>query len=137
MSTAFHCDICGKSTYLHPQSEPIFEEITTEVKLPYTVEIEDPNQPGVMIKTIEYRVETQTQKVPKITYFKRQNINTGDIENVPIQDIKDLQPRAYLVRLNLGQETIQKDFCKECLKDVLPDAQALWDKLAAIKSNLD
>jgi hypothetical protein len=133
MGIQYRCDICGKTTTLYPPTEPLWDEHKVEVSLPYTEEEPDPNNPARKVKVLKYKTETQVTKVPKLSHIKRQNATTGEVEEIPIQDVKDLQPRTFFVRLNIGQETIQKDFCKECLSEVMIEAQALWDKLASIK----
>lgn len=71
---------------------------------------------------------------PKIIKVKVQNQYTGEIEQQDQPEFEDLEPRAYIVRLNCGSESIQKDFCKECLKKIMPEVKALYNKLESIKS---
>lgn len=104
MAVTWHCDICSKPTYVNPPFEYLF--IT----------------------------DKDGNKIPKMSKMKQQNPYTGEIETVKIQDMKDLRPRAYIVRLSVGKEIIQKDFCKEHLDNVLPEIKALWNKLEKIKS---
>lgn len=134
MANSFQCDICTKTTYINPPSEPQWEEHKVEVSVPYTEDVPDPDVPSKFSKVLKYKNETQITRLPKLTKMRRQNAQTGEVEEVPIQDIKDLQPRAYLIRLMVGNEVLQKDFCKECLETIMPQIQALWDKMASIKS---
>jgi len=116
MSVTWVCDICGKQTFINPPVEFLTEEKEFKTK----------DEKG---KTKKIK-----QTVPKMATMKRQNSQTGKIEDVPIQDMKDLKPRTYIVRLEIGRELIQKDFCKECLGKVLPEIKQLWNKLESIKS---
>jgi hypothetical protein len=117
------CDICGKPTHVNPPVEPQWEERQVPVEMP------DPNDPT------KVTIVHVPQRLPKMAKMKQQNAFTGEIEDVDVQETKDLAPRTWIVSLSVGQDQIQKDFCKECLTEhVLPAAQALWDKLAAIKS---
>jgi hypothetical protein len=135
MASVFHCDICQKSTYIHPLTEPQWEEHTVSVEVPYSEEVQDPESPSKTNKVLRYKTETKTTRIPKMTTMKRQNHQTGIVEEIPIQDIKDLQPRTYIIRLMVGSEVVQKDLCKECLSVVMPEIQTLWDKLATLKDN--
>lgn len=133
MALVWHCDSCGKETHLNPPVEMLWDNVETEIDVPYTEEIEDPENPGSMKKVVLFKKETHTEPVPRLTHMKVQNGQTGEVEDLEIQDSVDLKPRAYLLRLSVGNETIQKDFCKECLDSVvLKESKALWDKLASI-----
>ncbi|GEM_PF-3420888 len=135
MATYWICDICGKQTLVNPPTEQVVEEVTREIQVPSTVEKEvvEAGQKR-MKKTVEFQTQTVTEKIPKMAKMKRQDPFTGEVQDVDVPELKDLKPRAYLVNLNVGHEMIQKDFCKECLEKVMPEVQALWDKLASIKS---
>lgn len=115
------CDICGKDTFVNPPTEPQFEERMVKVAVK-----------GKDGETYEVEVP---QTLPKMAKMKRQHLHTGEIEDVDVQEILDLAPRTYIINLTVGPEAVQRDFCKECLKEhVMPEVQALWDKLAAIGS---
>ena len=64
-----------------------------------------------------------------VNEYETQDFNTGAMRKVSAPEVIDLKPRAYIIKLNAGQQVIQKDFCKECLEKVMPEVQALWDKL--------
>ena len=52
--------------------------------------------------------------------YKTMNIGTGEMMEVQSQAIKDLEPRCYIVKLNLGpSQVIQRDFCEEHYKEFL------------------
>jgi len=70
---------------------------------------------------------------PIIAEIRQQNSFTGKIEKIKYIKQKDLYPRAIIVKLSVGRESIQKDFCEECVKKVLPEAEALFEKLANIQ----
>lgn len=61
--------------------------------------------------------------------FKKQVVN-GVMNTIP--SYIETQERAYIVRLSVGNEVIQKDFCKEHLNDVMPELEALRNKLISI-----
>lgn len=46
-----------------------------------------------------------------------------------IPQFEDEFPRTYIVRLSVGNEVFQKDFCKEHLDEVLPELDSLRKKL--------
>lgn len=72
--------------------------------------------------------EKDGKKIPKL----KKVLKNG--EEILTQEYRDLEERAYLVRLSCGDEWIQKDFCKECLDKILPVIQQLWDILNSYKS---
>lgn len=135
MAVTWHCDICGKPTYVNPPVEQV-----TEIRdMTYEVPEVDPETGEVQVDAQglpKKKPVTIKQQVPKMTKIKRQHPFTGDVEDIEVPEMKDLAERAYIVQLTVGPEQVQKDFCKECMtKHVLPEAKALWDKLAAIRSN--
>lgn len=99
---AFHCDICGKLTYINPP---------TQVEL-------DAN--GHIVTTT----------------IKRQNIYTGEIENIEIPKMIELKPKAILIHLSAGDETVRRDFCRECYNasSIKVKTNALWVELEKTKS---
>lgn len=141
MASVFECDICQKRTVLNPQVEHLFEEKEFEVDVPVTTEteVEVDTQDGgkAMVKrlNIDARKEKRTVRSPKMATMKRQNIHSGVIEDIPIHETRDLSPRTYIVRLTIGNETVQRDFCRDCLSDLMPGLKTMWTQLSAIKSN--
>ena len=127
MSVLWHCDLCGQSTHVNPPTEQMFEEREIVVDTP-EIKIVDGKQVLDMVK------KKVTQKVPKIAKMKRQNMHTREVEEIDIPMMKDLAPRAYLMRIMVGSDELQRDFCKDCLDSVMPEFKALWDKLEQIKS---
>jgi len=143
MSVAWACDICGKSTHINPPVEYQFTEekvmVPTGKEVEKEFEVPDPKDPRKkikqMMKTIEVVNVEQVVRKPKMAVMKRQNHQSGEIEDIPIQEIKDLEPRAFIVRLTLGQEQVQRDFCRDCLeKEIVPHVKHVWDMLAKIGS---
>jgi len=118
----FKCDRCGKETKLSPKCEPVFEEKEVEkvVKIGKIVKKEE------KIRKIE--------KVPVMVDMLRQNSATGEMQRYQVQKVKDLEPRAHIVRLTLGQESIQKDFCTECLDMCKSKLLEAWDFLMEIEN---
>lgn len=107
MANTFQCDICSKTTHIYPPFEHVFEDKETEY--------------GVV-------------KIPVMSTAKRQNQFTGEVEDIQVQKIRFLKPRAHIIRLDVAGEEVQRDFCEDCVKEVLPEVQKLWDKLASIRS---
>jgi len=70
---------------------------------------------------------------PKINITKRQNPATGEIVDVPIHQVEDLETRIHIVRLTVGNETIQKDLCGACLDKVRKKLMGLWTELDKLK----
>jgi len=69
------------------------------------------------------------KKVPVMVALKNMDFSTGEVTTVQVQKQKDLKARAHIIRLVAGQQMIQKDFCDWCLKKVMPQIEALWNKL--------
>ena len=107
MSVRWKCDVCGKDTWVNPPTETIFEEI---------------------------EVDKKKVKVPKKITAKTQDPFTGEIKDIPIHAQRDLKPRAYMVKLSIGGESVQRDFCKECLEHFKPELNGLFDRLAKVES---
>jgi len=71
---------------------------------------------------------------PKMSFTRVQDDTTGAVKKVSVPEIKDTLPRAYIVRLSIGNEVIKRDFCKECLQNHAgEELKALWDKLETLK----
>lgn len=104
----FHCDSCGLETFFNPPTEQVTKEEVHEYNVP------DPDNPGQMKK------EKRTVKVPEMTFMRMQDPNgSGAMIDQPIPKMKDLKPRAWRVQLRVGQESIDRDFCKKCLDKCL------------------
>lgn len=133
MAMVFNCDLCGEITYINPPVELLFDEEITEMDVPF-VKSTKIGSDGKPINKIGFEKKIVKNKVPKMTTMKRQNPINMEMEEIPIQDQIDLKPRAYIVRLFVGQEGIQKDFCKLCLDTIMPEIKALMNKLEKIRS---
>jgi hypothetical protein len=108
---------------VNPPTEPQFLEEYAEAEVPH------PDKPGTTL-VIKLPV-----KKPKMCKMKRQHHVTGDVQDIEVQEHKDLYPRTFIVGLTVGNEYVQRDLCKECfLKFVKPEAKALWDNLAGLGS---
>jgi protein-arginine kinase activator protein McsA len=67
--------------------------------------------------------------------IKTQDYRTGEVVEQKAQKLKDLELRCHIVRLSAGQfQAIQKDFCTECIEQVMPEIKSLWNKLESIRS---
>lgn len=73
---------------------------------------------------IEFLYEDEEKRIPKVKKVVRNGVEVIE------QCYRDLEDRAYIVRLICGDEWIQKDFCKECLDKILPYIKSLWDLLS-------
>ncbi len=129
MAVKWNCDICGKPTQVNPPVKPIMD--TVMVSVPAV----DPatKQPKLdkAGKPVMVEVPREVQRKGK---QKMQDLATGLVRVVDVPAFEDLAPRTFIVRLGIGQETIQRDVCRECLPQVLPEAKALWDKLEGMVS---
>ncbi len=119
----WNCDLCGKDTFINPPTQTVMEERE------FTIDVPQVDKDG---KLKEPKKITQKAVLPKVAKAKRQNHETGNIEEYDVPLVKDLKPRAYIVQMHVGYENITRDFCKDCLKNI-PEIQALWDVLAKIE----
>lgn len=104
----FKCDLCGKETYVNPPFEHVFEEKEID---------------GVKVKS------------PVTVKMKRQDMSTGVMTEVDVPKINDLKPRAIIVRLYSGSESIFKDFCVDCYNtSIKPEVVKLWNTLESVVS---
>jgi ribonucleotide reductase alpha subunit len=98
----FKCDICNRETFINPQCQVVKKRQTINGK-----EIE----------------------IPEYVKMKNQNRSTGKMEEIDVPKIEDLQERTYIVSLRLGQEVVQRDFCKTCFDSLKEHFFNLWNKL--------
>lgn len=115
-----HCDICGKETFINPPTEPVI----TEVEQEYTT-YEDS-------KAV---IRTRKIQVPEMTVMKVNDPHgSGKLIDHPIPKTRDLKPRMWRVQLRVGQECIDRDFCKECLDEYFKgDLSNLRNRLEQIE----
>lgn len=115
-----HCDICGKETFVNPQTE----QILTEVEQDFHSIVE-----GKRV------VEKKKVKVPEMTIMKIMDPHgSGKFIDHKIPKTRDLKPRMWRVQLRVGQECIDRDFCKECLDEYFKsDLSSLRDRLEKIE----
>lgn len=115
-----HCDICGKETFINPPSETVMVEVEKEV----------PSFVGG-----KWVNEKRTIKVPEMTTMKVIDPHgSGKLIDHEIPKTKDLKPRMWRVQLRVGQESIDRDFCKDCLdKHLKSDLAKLRDLLEGIE----
>ena len=107
MAVAWKCDVCGKDTHVNPPVVQVFET---------------------------QKIGDKVFDVLKMQKLQTMNFVTGEMEEQNVPVVKDLKPRAHIVKLNAGQQIVQRDFCDECLQSIMPELKALWDKLAAVGS---
>lgn len=80
----------------------------------------------------ETRVNPPCEQTGELIDFEYMDPFTNEITSKKVNKVKDLLPRTHIVKLNAGQQIIQRDFCGECV-DTIPEIKALWDVLKAIK----
>jgi len=115
-----HCDICGKETFINPPTEPIMVDVERMV---------DVYVDGNWVK------EKKLVKVPETTIMKITDPHgSGKLIDHEIPKTRDLKPRMWRVQLRVGQESIDRDFCKDCLGEYFKgDLASLRDKLESIE----
>lgn len=121
-----NCDTCAKKTFpvLNPNDPTEMKAITEEKEFEQEVPIPDPNDPTKVIKGKKKFKKT----VPVMSFEKRQNMINGKVTKVPIPKFVDLKPRTYFIRLKLGGEIVQRDFCLDCLKGGNRQAAKIFEK---------
>lgn len=78
--------------------------------------------------------EIEGKQVPKMTTIKTMNFATGETVEQVVQETRDLEERCYIVKLNAGPQVIQRDFCEEHYKEILPHINQLWKALEEVGS---
>lgn len=132
MAVIWHCDLCGKNTWVNPPSEQVTKEVEEVVNLPVKILKEKDGKKYAEETMQEHVVKKQ---VPVTTRMRRQNMNTGNIDLIDVPKLKYLREKTVILQLRVGDETIQKDFCIDCYRDqVSPLADSLWKKLQSIES---
>lgn len=119
MANKWNCDDCGIETTLNPEREPV----------------PDMDNPVIDPKTKKPLINQKTGKPvyhQKLKKQKYQHPITGEMIEREIPEFRDLQERAYIVRLKIGDEVIQRDFCKKCLDKRLPDFKATFESLEKV-----
>jgi len=135
-----NCDTCDKKTFVNPDRETVYESEDIDFELPIPVKQGKDKETGADLYTIENKKQTKTIKKPVMTYQKRMDQNTGKIVKYPIAEVKFLQPLTVFIRLKLGGDIIQRDFCEECIrggnekaKEIFETAEKLWSLLEDMK----
>ena len=120
MANKWNCDDCGKETHVNPMTEPV----------------PDMKKPVIDPKTKQHMINPATGKPvyhQKLTKQKYQHPISGEMIERDIPEVKFLQPKCYIVRLKIGDEVIQRDFCKECLDKRLDAFKETFKSLEEIK----
>lgn len=134
MSNRWNCDLCGKQTFMNPAAKPVFEQQGVK-----TVPRLDPETKKPLVKIVDGKPELLVDEVPNMVpvmeKMRRQNLHNGTIEEIPVQKIEYLEEPAVLVKLKVGHENIQRDFCRECLNKYCgAEIKQLMDKLWTIQA---
>jgi hypothetical protein len=110
-----HCDSCGKETFINPKIEKLFEE--REVEIPIMVD----GVPSTM---------KDIQRVPVLVPLLRQDHKTGVMQQVMVQKVKELEERCIFIRLDVGDESVFRDLCRDCVDKLRPLFGPLWKELS-------
>lgn len=105
MSVKWMCDKCGIPTHLDPPREHVIERFE-KVRVPS-------NDPKIE--------KYQNQPIPKMETKKTLDPISKKMVDVSVPVMKDLEERTYIVELRIGQDRIQRDFCKKCLDSIESD----------------
>jgi hypothetical protein len=116
MPVFWKCSGCSSHGHVSPTTKQVFEDKQV---------ITGKDEKGDPI--------IETRKMPKLTTRKRQNPN-GTVSDVNIQEVEDVEPRIFIVRLAIGEEIIQRDLCKTCFDELKPKLQKMWKQLESIKN---
>lgn len=120
------CDTCGKKTFpvLNPNDPNEMIPVTEEKEFEQEINQIDKNDPKKIIK-----VKQKFKKIVSVmTFEKRQNAITGKIEKIPMPKFIDKKARTYWIRLKVGGEIIQRDFCLDCLNGGNRQASVIFKK---------
>lgn len=134
MANKWNCDICGVQTFMNPATKPVFEQQGTR-----QVPVLDPQTKQPMVRMVEGQkpeivMKEEPNMVPVMETMRRQNLHNGTIEEIPVQKIEFLEEPAVLVKLKVGHENIQRDFCRVCLEKYCgAEIRALRDKLWSLE----
>lgn len=113
MSVRWKCDICGKDTLVHPPTELEYKEVETINKVTNKKEI---------------------TKIPEMVKIKQQDLSSGKMKEIEVNKRRDLFPRTYIVKISIGPESIQKDFCLECLNKIKKPLIEVFEMLEKVES---
>ena len=107
----FKCDMCGKETKINPKTEPIYE-------------LDEKGEP---------KKDKKGDPIPVMTVVESMNFSSGKMIKQQVPKVKDLEPRAHIIKINAGTQAIMRDVCSDCLPKIMPEIQALWDKLKTLR----
>lgn len=112
MANSWNCDRCGKQTYIAPPVKAVMDPLNDEQ-----------GQPILDSKGVQILVQRKTK-------VKQQDLLvTGKVEDIEVGMFEDLLPRTRIVYIRIGDETVQRDYCPECVKSVLAVIRPAWDLL--------
>lgn len=119
---------------MNPAVKPMFEQQGTKTVPKFDPETKKPLVKVVDGKPPELVTEEVPNMVPVMETMKRQNLHNGTIEEVPVQKLEYLEEPAVLVKLRIGSENIQRDFCRKCIDEYCgPEIKALREKLWSLE----
>lgn len=116
MANKWHCDRCGKETFISPRMEPVMVPATDDKGQPL---VDADNKPILKQATVK---------------TSRQHPVTGEITQVQVPAFKDLQERVYIVRVVVNDESVQRDLCRTCLDKLMPQLKAAREALVGLGS---
>lgn len=118
MSVKWICDSCGIPTHLDPPKEQVIDRVE-RVRLPNS----DPN--------VE---KFQNVNIPKTVKHKTLDPISKKMVEIDVPLMRDLEERTYIVELRIGQDRIQRDFCKKCLDTIESDIMNMKNVLERFDS---
>ena len=80
----------------------------------------------------KYEPILDKDKKPLMTKLRTMDFSTNEVKEYDVPQLKFLEPKAIIVKLNVGDQAIQRDLCQDCVKAHLPQIEALWDILEKI-----
>lgn len=119
---------------MNPATKPVFEQQGTR-----QVPVLDPQTRQPMVKMVDGKppeiiTKEEPNMVPVMETMRRQNLHNGTVEEVQVQKVEFLEEPAVMVKLKVGYENIQRDFCRACLEKYCgAEIRALRDKLWSLE----
>ena len=135
-----YCDTCKKQTFTNPDREIVQEEKEIEFEVPTPVKVGFDKKTKKELFEIQMIKQKKIIKKPKMTYHRVMDQNTGEVIKRPIPEAIYKQPLTVFIRLKVGGDIIQRDFCEECVqgghdkaKEIFEAAEKLWSLLEEVK----
>jgi hypothetical protein len=79
-----------------------------------------------------YTVQTDKNGKPQTKKIKSMNA-AGDLEVIEVPHVIYSKPKAYIIRLSVGDEVIQRVVCEDELNKIKTILKGTWDMLERLK----